>query len=50
MCISGIYAFTNTSILKIQNKVNTGAINIVLKEYTIENGVETLYSDSENAD
>lgn len=48
MCISGIYAFTNTSILKIQNKVNTGAINIELKEYTIENGVETLYSDSEN--
>lgn len=47
MCISGIYAFTNTSILKVKNEVNTGAIRIDLKEYTIIDGQELIYTDSE---
>lgn len=47
MCISGIYAFTNTSILSIKNDINTGAVNIELKEYTIVDGKEALYKDSD---
>lgn len=49
MCISGIYAFSNTSILSLKNEVNTGAINIELKEYTIKQGQEFLYTDNETA-
>lgn len=45
MCISGIYAFTNMSIVSVENELNTGAINIELKEYTMaENGKEVLYN------
>lgn len=47
MCISGIYAFTNSSILKYKNDINTGAIKIELKEYTIKDGQESIYTDSE---
>lgn len=47
MCISGIYAFTNTPILKVKNEVNTGAISIELKEYTIVDGQELIYNDTE---
>lgn len=43
MCISGIYAFTNLSLLTIENEVNTGAVNIELKEYTISDGSEILF-------
>lgn len=46
MCISGIYAFSNTSILLIKNDINTGAVNIELQEYTIIEGKEALYEDS----
>ena len=50
MCISGIYAFTNISIVSVQNEMKTGAINIELKEYRInENGKEVLYNvDTKN--
>ena len=47
MCISGIFAFTNTSIFSIKDEVNTGAINIELKEYTLKDGQELIYTDSE---
>lgn len=47
MCISGIYAFTNSQILTVKNEVNTGAINIELKEYSVQNGQELIYTDSE---
>lgn len=47
MCISGIYAFTNTSILGIKDELNTGAINIELQEYTIKEGQELIYSNNE---
>ncbi len=47
MCISGIYAFTNTQILNVKNEINTGAIKIELKEFTIKNGQELAYTDSE---
>lgn len=50
MFISGIYAFTNLSILSIKNEINTGAVKIELKEYTMNNGTETLFegNDSES--
>lgn len=47
MCISGIYAFSNTSILSIKNDINTGAVNIELQEYTISNGKEVVYDEGE---
>lgn len=46
MCISGIYAFTNSTILSIENELNTGAVNIELNEYTISNGTETIYDET----
>ena len=49
MCISGIYAFTNSSILRTRNQINTGAIRIELNEYSIVDGQEILYTDSESA-
>lgn len=45
MFISGIYAFTNLSVLSIKNEINTGAVRIELKEYTINNGTEVLYEE-----
>ena len=47
MCISGIYAFTNISILSVKNDVVIGAINIKLDEYTIDStGKEVPYDNS----
>ena len=48
MFISGIYAFTNLSILSIKNEINTGAVKIELQEYTVSNGTETLYDESDS--
>ena len=48
MFISGIYAFTNLSILSIKNEINTGAVKIELQEYTVSNGTETLYDKSDS--
>ena len=48
MLISGIYAFTNISVLNVTNEVNTGAVKISLNEYTVENGNESLYNQSED--
>ena len=48
MCISGIYAFSNISILSIENEINTGAVNIELQEYTIIDENEALFNDSES--
>ena len=46
MCISGIYAFTNLSIVSVENEMNTGAVNIELKEYTInQDEKEVLYDE-----
>lgn len=48
MCISGIYAFTNISISTIENDINTGAVNIELKQYTTNNnGKEVMYNENE---
>lgn len=47
MLISGIYAFTNLSVLNITNEVNTGAVKISLNEYTVNNGNESLYEENE---
>ncbi len=47
MCISGIYAFTNTSVLKVKDQLNTGGISIELKEFTMEDGEELMYTDTE---
>lgn len=50
MCISGIYAFTNTSVVTVKDEINTGAINIELNEYTVENnGTENLYEEQEQS-
>lgn len=48
MFISGIYAFTNLSILSIKNEINTGAVKIELQEYTVSNGTEALYDGSDS--
>lgn len=46
MCISGIYAFTNISILSVNNEINTGVVKIELKQYSINsNGTETTYNE-----
>ena len=45
MGISGIYAFTNTSTSTVKNDLNTGAVNIQLKEYSINNNVEQEYTE-----
>lgn len=45
MFISGIYAFTNLSILSIKNEINTGAVRIELNEYIVNNGAEVLYEE-----
>ena len=48
MCISGNYAFTNISISTIENDINTGAVNIELKQYTTNNnGKEVMYNENE---
>lgn len=48
MLVSGIYAFTNVSILNIKNEIYTGAVKIGIEEYTISDGKEILYKE-ENA-
>ncbi len=48
MLVSGIYSFTNVSILTIKNEIYTGAVKIGIEEYTISNGKEILYKE-ENA-
>lgn len=46
MFISGIYAYTNTSIVSVKNDINTGAVNIKLQEYIVSNnGTETVYNE-----
>ncbi len=49
MGISGIYAFTNTSTSTVKNDLNTGAVNIQLKEYSINNNVEQEYNEDPKA-
>ena len=45
MFISGIYAFTNLSILSIKNEINTGAVKIELQEYTLNGDSEVLFEE-----
>lgn len=47
MCISGIYAFTNTTTVSVKNELNTSGVNIELEEYTLNNGAETKYTQAE---
>lgn len=47
MGISGIYALTNTTTTKVENELSTGGINIQLKEYLLNNGVEQEYTENE---
>lgn len=47
MCISGIYAFVKTSTTTVTTKLNTGGVNIQLKEYSVENGQESEYTNAE---
>lgn len=47
MCVSGIYAFTNISILSVNNEINTGVVKIELKQYSVNgNGTETTYNEN----
>ena len=45
MLVSGVYAFTNVSILTIKNEMYTGAVKIEIEEYTISNGKEVLFNE-----
>lgn len=46
MFVSGIYAFTNSTIVNVKNELNTGAVKIELNEYSKNvDGTESLYSD-----
>lgn len=49
MFISGIYAFTNLSILSVKNEINTGAVKIELEEYSMDSGKETLFEETNYA-
>lgn len=46
MCVSGIYAFTNSTIVNVKNELNTGVVKIELNEYSKNvDGTESLYND-----
>lgn len=46
MCVSGIYAFTNSTLVNVKNEINTGAVKIELNEYSKGNdGNEVLYGE-----
>jgi len=47
MCISGIYAFVKTSTTEVTTQLNTGGINIQLKEFSVANGQESEYTNAE---
>lgn len=47
MCISGIYAITNTTNVTVDNDMRTGGVNIKLDEYLVTNGQEVEYTEAE---